>query len=107
MVTNSAMKNISLKAKEELEKKKKKAIHVKLVCASLIIGYNKIRSILGLNIVMESIMQNASNLLWIDFSHNYLTSLDYSFEHFPHLKTIYMHCNFIVDLAELEKLKHL
>lgn len=51
MVTTSAMKNISLKAKEELEKKKKKAIHVKLVCSSLMLGYNKIRELKGLNLV--------------------------------------------------------
>jgi hypothetical protein len=43
MVNTSAMKNISLKAKEELEKKKKKAIHVKLVCSSLLLSYNKIK----------------------------------------------------------------
>lgn len=43
LVNSSAMKNISLKAKEELEKKKKKCIQVKLVCVSLMLGYNKIR----------------------------------------------------------------
>jgi hypothetical protein len=107
MVTTSAMKNISLKAKEELEKKKKKAIHVKLVCSSLMLGYNKLRELTGLNTVMGSIMDRLENLQWIDVSHNYLTTLDYAFEHFTELKTLYIHCNFLLDLAELEKLKQL
>ncbi len=101
------MKNISLKAKEELEKKKKKAIHVKLVCSSLMLGYNKLRELTGLDLVLGSIMNNLTNLQWIDVSHNYLTTLDYAFKDFPELKTLYIHCNFIVDLAELEKLKPL
>jgi hypothetical protein len=52
---------------------------VKLVCSSLMLGYNKLRELAGLN----------------------LSTLDYAFEHFPHLKTLYIHCNFLPDLAEL------
>ena len=107
MINASAMKNISSKAKEELEKKKKKCIQVKLVCVSLMLGYNKIRELAGLNTVLEGIMENARNLQWIDISHNYLVNLDYDFADFPHLKTLYLHCNYIADLAQLEKLKHL
>jgi Leucine-rich repeat (LRR) protein len=107
MINSSAMKNISSKAKEELEKKKKKCIQVKLVCVSLMLGYNKIRELTGLNTVLDGIMDNARHLQWIDISHNYLVTLDYSFEDFPHLKTLYLHCNFVADLAQLDKLKHL
>lgn len=71
------------------------------------LGYNKLRELSGLNLAMGSMMQDITNLQWIDVSHNYLTTLDYNFEHFPKLKTLYIHCNFIVDLAELEKLKPL
>jgi Leucine-rich repeat (LRR) protein len=56
---------------------------------------------------MGSIMENCTNLQWIDVSHNYLLSLDYNFKDFPHLKTLYLHCNFLFDLNELEKLKEL
>lgn len=103
----SAMKNISLKAKEELEKKKKKAINIKLVCSSLMLSYNKIREVAGLNLVLGSIMENIADLQWIDLSHNYLTLLDYDFAHLPHLKTLYLHCNFLSELGDLEKLKEL
>ncbi len=65
------------------------------------LGYNKIRELKGLNLVCETIMDKITNLQWIDVSHNYLVHLDYDFEHFPHLKTLYIHCNFIFDLAEL------
>ena len=71
------------------------------------LGYNKIRDLSGLDTVLGSIMDNISNLQWIDVSHNYLTSLDYSFKEFPRLKTLYIHCNFIAELTEIEKLKHL
>lgn len=63
------------------------------------LGYNKIRDLSGLDTVLGSIMDNISNLQWIDVSHNYLTSLDYNFKEFPHLKTLYIHCNFIVELT--------
>ena len=107
MINSSAMKNISSKAKEELEKKKKKCIQVKLVCVSLMLGYNKIRELSGLNGVLEGIMGNCHNLQWIDISHNYLVKLDYDFVDFPHLKTFYVHCNFLSDISQLEKLRHL
>jgi Leucine-rich repeat (LRR) protein len=71
------------------------------------LGYNKLRELTGLDTVLGSIMENLNNLQWIDVSHNYLTTLDYAFKDFPELKTLYIHCNFIMDLAELEKLKHL
>jgi Leucine-rich repeat (LRR) protein len=74
---------------------------VKLVCSSLMLGYNKLRELAGLNLFLGSVMENISNLQWIDVSHNYLSTLDYAFEHFPHLKTLYIHCNFLPDLAEL------
>jgi hypothetical protein len=45
LINTSAMKNISTKAKEELEKKKKKAATIKLVCCSVMLGYNKIREL--------------------------------------------------------------
>jgi hypothetical protein len=95
------MKNISLKAKEELEKKKKKAIHIKLVCSSLMLGYNKIRDIHGLGNVLSTFMEDFGNLQWIDISHNYIDKLNNDFSHFPQLKTIYLHCNYIHDFTDI------
>ena len=63
------------------------------------LGYNKIRELTGLYNILDGIMENPRQLQWIDISHNYLTSLDYDFADFPHLKTIYLHCNYISDLA--------
>lgn len=65
------------------------------------LGYNKLRELTGLNLVLGSMMDDITKLQWIDVSHNYLTTLDYAFEHFVDLKTLYIHCNFLVDLAEL------
>ena len=107
MINSSAMKNISRKAQEELEKKKKKCVQIKLVCVSLMLGYNKLRSITDFPIILDTIMQNSHNLQWIDISHNYLTCLDYDFKDYPHLKTLYLHCNFIADIGQLQVLQHL
>jgi Leucine-rich repeat (LRR) protein len=50
-------------------------------------------------------MDNLNDLQWIDLSHNHLVDLDYGFEEIPHLKTLYLHCNFLFDFNTLEKLK--
>lgn len=71
------------------------------------LGYNKLRELAGLQTVLGGMMDDITNLQWIDVSHNHLVKLDYAFEDFPKLKTLYLHCNFISDLGELEKLKHL
>jgi hypothetical protein len=63
------------------------------------LGYNKIRELTGLYNILDGIMENPRQLQWIDISHNYLTNLDYDFADFPHLKTVYLHCNYIADLA--------
>lgn len=65
------------------------------------LGYNKIRELTGLNTVLSTIMEKIQSIRWIDISHNYIVSLDYAFEHFPKLTTLYIHCNFIYDIAEL------
>lgn len=65
------------------------------------LGYNKLRELTGIDTVLSSIMDNLSNLQWIDLSHNYLTTLDYAFPDFPNLKTLYIHCNYLADLSEL------
>jgi len=65
------------------------------------LGYNKIRELTSLYNILDGIMERPKKLQWIDISHNYLTNLDYDFTDFPQLKTIYLHCNYIADLAEL------
>jgi Leucine-rich repeat (LRR) protein len=98
------MKNISTKAKEELEKQKKKAINIKLVCCSLLLCYNKIRSLQSFEPVIEFVMPECKNLQWIDLSHNYLEKLDYNFQGFPQLRTLYLHCNYLADLNDFAAL---
>lgn len=95
------MKNISLKAKQDLEKKRKKSVYVKLICSSLVLSYNKIRQIAGLNSIIYSILDKCEYLQCIDISHNFLSKLDYDFKEFPQLKSLSLHANFIADLGEL------
>ena len=56
---------------------------------------------------MIDIMPSHTNLQWLDLSHNYLQTIDYNFEDSPQLRTLYLHCNYIADIGEFEKLsKH-
>ena len=49
-------------------------------------------------------MPEHTNLQWLDISHNYLQHLDYDFSDYPHLRTLYIHCNFLYDLNDLQQL---
>jgi len=46
-------------------------------------------------------------LQWIDLSHNYLEELNEELTLFPNLKTLYLHCNYIIDMNQFIKLKNL
>lgn len=100
------MKNISMKAKEELEKQKKKSIQVKLVCYSLVLSYNKIRELRNFESVISYVMPDHKNLQWVDLSHNYLQRLDYDFQDYPQLRTLYLHCNYLYDLNDFSVLSN-
>ena len=104
IATSSAVKNLSYKGKQDSQKKKK-SIHIKLLCCSLILSYNKIRSLMEFQPIMSQVMPSHSNLQWLDLSHNYLQQVDYNFSHYPLLKTVYLHCNYIYDFNGLSKLQ--
>ena len=50
-------------------------------------------------------MYNSKNLLWLDLSYNFLTTIDDDLLDFPELKTLYMHGNYIANLEQTKKLQ--
>ena len=48
--------------------------------------------------VLEAVMYHSKNLLWLDISYNYLTTIDEDILEFPELKTLYLHGNYIQNL---------
>ena len=50
-------------------------------------------------------MWNSRNLLWLDLSYNYLTSIEDELLEFPELKTLYLHGNYINNLEHTKKLQ--
>ncbi len=89
-----------------------KSVKYELISASLLLGYNELRSIEGL---FESVMKIKgapsdflSTLMWVDLQHNYLTTIPKrEFEQLPQLRTLYLHRNYITDLKELQSLDNL
>lgn len=81
-------------------------VRVNQICTTLILSYNQIRNLDGSNFftTINSVMLNCKNLAWIDLAHNYLTQINYSFNDFPHLKTLYLHANYIANIGELLKI---
>ena len=71
------------------------------------LGYNKIREIKDFAPIIKAVMTRWDKLQWVDLSHNYLMKLDYDFQDFPTLKTLYLHCNYLYSFDELTKLSNL
>ena len=62
----------------------------------------------GLHPVVCEVMPNAlENLMWLDLQHNQLTKISSEICEFKKLKALYIHCNYIHQLQEFEKLGHL
>lgn len=102
------------KSKNEPAVTQKKVQLVELKPSSLFLSYNKLRSIKDFYVKIDIVFPEVKNLRWIDLSHNQLVSLDYvraslikDFKDLPLLRTLYLHCNFLKDFAELQKLAHL
>jgi Leucine-rich repeat (LRR) protein len=78
-----------------------------LVCTALFLNNNQIRSIKGLNDVLQFVMFSPQKLEWLDLSYNYLQNIDKELLNFPNLKTVYLHGNYIQNLEEARKLQEL
>jgi len=65
---------------------------------------NKIPDLAGLYNIVDSVMVDSHNLRWLDLSHNVFSELTTEFGDFPHLMSLYLHCNRIRDMNELRKL---
>jgi len=89
---------------EEAKTETKKKIIVTKKTHALFLQNNEIRTIATLPSVLEDVMYNSQNLIWIDLSYNYLETIEADLLQFPLLKTLYMHGNYISNLDECKKL---
>lgn len=81
-----------------------KQAKINLICAAIVISYNEIRELLDFKRVIDQVMYHTDKLSWIDLSHNHLTHISDEFKLFPQLRTLNLHCNYINDLGEIQKL---
>lgn len=74
---------------------------------SLFLRYNKLRSTEGFLEVVQQLLPGPrwEQLVWVDLSHNRLSSIDKEWQFLPQLKNLYLHVNFISSFKEFEKLQ--
>ena len=87
----------------KVEAKKKLVVPTKTL--TLFLQNNELRSLVGMAETLEIVMWNSKNLLWLDISYNYLTTIDDDLLDFPELKTLYLHGNYIQNLEQTKKLQ--
>lgn len=72
----------------------------------LILSYNYLESLNGLMEIMPKVMRNPLNLGWIDISFNLIRTLTPELGALPNLKSLYLHCNYLLGLDEVAKLRN-
>lgn len=83
---------------KKAEKVTSKAVHkTEQKTTSLFLRYNKLRELGGFVEVIQQLVPGNKweQLIWIDLSHNRLTSISKELQCFPQLKNLYLHVNFI------------
>ena len=93
------------KRADETKVETKKKLVVPKKTLALFLQNNELRSLAGMESTLEAVMWNHKNLLWLDLSYNFLTTIDKDLLSFPELKTLYLHGNYISNLEETKKLQ--
>ena len=65
---------------------------------------NQLTNLDGLEGFLEAVLDDPSELRWIDLSHNRLTRIDPVLLRYPKLSCIYLHGNRVERLSEVDKL---
>ncbi|XP_071804889.1 leucine-rich repeat-containing protein 51-like [Asterias amurensis] len=76
----------------------------KYACVSLKLNNNLIREWKGFQTFLTSLIDNPTELNWLDMSFNYIDTVDDVILKYPNLKILYLHGNSIENLKELDKL---
>lgn len=74
---------------------------------TLLVGSNAFTTIVSLPRIVNAFFMGPENLLWLDVSHNRLTTIEPILLSFPNLSILYMHGNEITKLKEVNKLVEL
>jgi len=78
-----------------------------LVSTGLILSYNELTDLNGLEEILSEIMEDpCENLRMIDLSHNKFTKIPSELKKFKNLTSIYLHANEITEIKEVRKLRH-
>lgn len=90
-LVNKKTEKTAVKATKKLEVK----------TTALFLRYNKLASLEGLPEALQTLLPNRwQQLVWLDLSHNRLTSISKHLQSLPQLKNLYLHVNFISSFKE-------
>lgn len=82
-------------------------INRKYLTKAIWLNNNKLTSTKDMDVLVETVLEHPDKLGWIDFSFNYITTIDESITKFPNLKIAYFHGNKITDIEQVFKLRNL
>ena len=68
---------------------------------------NALRDLAGLEEFLDAVLDDPSELRWLDLSHNQLTRVDPVILKYPRLSCVYLHGNKIESIREIDKLSAL
>lgn len=74
---------------------------------ALRLNNNSITNFNDFQITIENLLENPTQLSWLDLAFNYLTSIDKVILQYPEIKVLNLHGNSIEKIAEVDKLSAL
>lgn len=79
----------------------------KYLTKAIWLNNNKLTNTKDMDVLVETVLEHPEKLGWIDFSFNYITTIDESITKFPNLKIAYFHGNKISEIEQVFKLRNL
>jgi len=97
----------SIMPPEEEEEEEDKPVHIKYCSKAIRLCNNQIDSFEGMQRSLQAVLNDPSELEWIDLSFNDLAKIDKALLEYTNVKVLYLHGNGIEDIKEVNKLKSL
>lgn len=86
------------------EEEEEKPVHIKYCSKAIRLCNNYLDSFDGFTTSLQAVLEDPSDLEWIDLSFNHLGGIDKVLLEYKNVKVLYLHGNDIEDIKEINKL---